>query len=258
MRVTIFDTSFHEIVAYHEHIPDFCTLLRQDPCALRQCNICDQNHCMKIQNSQKPLIYQCHSGLPETIAPLRMIDNVIGHIIFGHIEPTSDKNQGWEIVKEKCSEYDVDHALRKNYFKQLHYFSTVYIHAASKLLEAASSFASTERMSMLNYDTFSTSVDRYNMEHFTENITFEDICEHFQISKSKLYHISKDLYHCSIATYIRILRINLAKKVLEQTNSYVQEVAFSCVYDDYNSFSKIFKRETGLTPREYGKVLESL
>lgn len=258
MRVTIFDTSFHEVVAYPEHIPDFCALLRQNPNALRQCNICDQNHCMKVQNSQKPLIYQCHSGLTEAIAPLRMNGSVIGYIIFGHIAPSSDKNKGWEIVKEKCSDYDVDNTLLKNYFKHLHYFSTEYINAASKLLEAVASYACTERLSMIKYDTFSTSIDHYIMDHFTENITSEDICEHFQISKSKLYQISEDLYHCGIATYIRKLRIDLAKKLLEQSNSYVQEIAYTCGYDDYNYFTKIFKRETGLTPREYRKVFESL
>lgn len=258
MRVTIFDTNFHEVVAYPEHIPDFCALLRQDPCALRQCRFCDQNHCLKVQSSQRPLIYQCHSGLTEAIAPLRMNDNVIGYIIFGHIAPASNKNEGWEIVKKKCLDYNVDHQLLKDYFKQLHYFSAEYIHAASKLLEAVASFACTERMSMIKYDTFSVSIDRYIMEHFTENITSEDICEHFQISKSKLYHISEDLYHCGIATYIRKLRIDLAKKLLEQTDSYVQEIAFTCGYDDYNYFTKIFKRETGLTPREYRKVIASI
>ena len=57
-----------------------------------------------------------------------------------------------------------------------------------------------------------------------------------------------------IAEYIRKTRISAAKKMLAQNES-VSAVARKSGFEDYNYFSKVFKRETGLSPSQYKKKL---
>ena len=44
-----------------------------------------------------------------------------------------------------------------------------------------------------------------------------------------------------------------AQKMLVKTNARIGEIADECGFYDYNYFTKIFKRYTGLTPRDYRK-----
>ena len=55
----------------------------------------------------------------------------------------------------------------------------------------------------------------------------------------------------TLSEYIRSKRIEFASQLLLDTNLQVQTIAFHCGIMDVQYFSKIFKKETGLTPSEY-------
>jgi AraC-like DNA-binding protein len=51
--------------------------------------------------------------------------------------------------------------------------------------------------------------------------------------------------------YIQRVKVELAKRLLEEGKESVKEVSFTTGYEDLNYFRDIFKRYTGLTPMEY-------
>ena len=51
--------------------------------------------------------------------------------------------------------------------------------------------------------------------------------------------------------YSRFAQYRQAKRLLRSQNVNVSEVAYRTGYQDYRSFSRAFKHETGLTPSEY-------
>lgn len=51
--------------------------------------------------------------------------------------------------------------------------------------------------------------------------------------------------------YVQSLRIEEAKQVLETTNDPIDDVAAMVGYDEPNSFRRLFKRTTGITPHQY-------
>jgi transcriptional regulator GlxA family with amidase domain len=53
--------------------------------------------------------------------------------------------------------------------------------------------------------------------------------------------------------YLQRVRIEAAKKLLENSNDSVEHIAFKCGYDDIGFFRKIFKRNVALNPKEYQK-----
>ena len=55
----------------------------------------------------------------------------------------------------------------------------------------------------------------------------------------------------SVGRYILCRRIDAAKKLLEQDDMLVSDVAGAVGFDDANYFSRVFKKETGQTPREF-------
>lgn len=57
-----------------------------------------------------------------------------------------------------------------------------------------------------------------------------------------------------LADYIRRKRVHLAKKLLK-SDFMVKEVGDMVGINDYNYFSKLFKKETGYSPTEYKKMI---
>ena len=53
--------------------------------------------------------------------------------------------------------------------------------------------------------------------------------------------------------YLQRVRIEAAKKLLENSNDTMEQIAIQCGYDDIGFFRKIFKRHVAINPKEYQK-----
>ena len=53
--------------------------------------------------------------------------------------------------------------------------------------------------------------------------------------------------------YLQRVRIEAAKRLLENSNDSIDQIAFKCGYDDIGFFRKIFKRHVAINPKEYQK-----
>ena len=58
----------------------------------------------------------------------------------------------------------------------------------------------------------------------------------------------------SIAKYILKKRIEKAAQLLSESGCHVREAAINVGFYDYNYFSKVFKKEMGITPLKYKKA----
>ena len=51
--------------------------------------------------------------------------------------------------------------------------------------------------------------------------------------------------------YLQTLRIEKAKKILENSDEHVSQISWQVGYEDTSSFSRSFKKQTGLSPKRY-------
>lgn len=94
-------------------------------------------------------------------------------------------------------------------------------------------------------------VAEYLKGHFQENLSLNQVAEEFQMSS---YHLSKMFRKTMGKTFIEYLtelRIGRAKSLLMDGGLTVTEIAFSVGYQDSGYFSKVFRKATGLSPREF-------
>lgn len=85
----------------------------------------------------------------------------------------------------------------------------------------------------------------------TSNLSLSTISQALNISSSYLSTLFKKETGQTLTDYICQRRVNHAKHLLETTRLQVQTVAQHCGIMDVQYFSKIFKRITGKTPKEY-------
>lgn len=93
----------------------------------------------------------------------------------------------------------------------------------------------------------------YVMANATKNITLEQIADEFFISKYHLAHEFKKVMGTSVYHYIIQRRLVLAKNnILNGTP--INEVDTLCGFHDYVSFYRAFKKEFGISPREFKNI----
>lgn len=94
-------------------------------------------------------------------------------------------------------------------------------------------------------------VRRYLEAHFDEPLTLEDIAEKVHMSRYALCHYYKGVCSTTVMEQLRSIRIEKAKQLLRLSNATVDEIGKSCGFESPSYFGKIFRQETGYSPREY-------
>lgn len=94
-------------------------------------------------------------------------------------------------------------------------------------------------------------IQQYLKEHFMENITRNDIEESFHMNQDYLNRIFKQDTGYSLMEYVQFCRIKKAKELLKDNELAVSEIGGMIGYNSPPYFSKIFKKWTGVTPKEY-------
>lgn len=95
---------------------------------------------------------------------------------------------------------------------------------------------------------------RYINAHFTEQLSLEDICDHFFISKSHLLRQFKKYTKTTVHSYITSKRILLAKAMLKE-NIPVAQISAACGFGSYPSFYQAFLADVGISPTQFAKDL---
>jgi signal transduction histidine kinase/DNA-binding LacI/PurR family transcriptional regulator/AraC-like DNA-binding protein len=91
----------------------------------------------------------------------------------------------------------------------------------------------------------------YLHENFTEPLARRDIAQHVGITEDHLTFCFRQELGTTPIEYLQRYRINQAKHLLKETPQTITEIALTVGFSDSGYFSRIFRRETGMTPETY-------
>lgn len=87
-------------------------------------------------------------------------------------------------------------------------------------------------------------------EHMDEDLSLERLSAEFYVSKYHIAHIFKDNLGLSIHQYITKKRLTLCRQAILGDMS-ITEAYQTFGFGDYSSFFRAFKREYGISPKDY-------
>lgn len=95
------------------------------------------------------------------------------------------------------------------------------------------------------------SIINYINANFTKEISVGEISKKFNYEKSYFCRKFKNIVGVTATRYIRLQRLEYARKLLENTNKSIMNIAFSSGFADSAYFINCFKKAYGETPLKY-------
>ncbi|OQA87855.1 MAG: HTH-type transcriptional activator Btr [Lentisphaerae bacterium ADurb.Bin242] len=225
IRITFFDVDDMES-ADEKSLPrsNFCMLHRNANAKFnRRCETCDKAHLDEAKQKQHAIIYRCHAGLLEGIVPLyNRYKHYLGSIVFGQLD-------------DKKKTPGVKYGTEDEMIKIVH------------LLQIVSTCIIQQDIIQLLRPPWVTAVEQYIADNWNQKVRLKELSKAIGISYSQIAHCFSREFGMPLRPYLKKLRLERAKMLLENGSS-IKECAYACGFYDEFHFSKAFKLEYGFSP----------
>ena len=103
-------------------------------------------------------------------------------------------------------------------------------------------------------DSISSQVEQirqYIEKAYHENITLTSLAEEYHMDASYLSRVFSQTYGETIIAYLTRIRMEQAMELMKDEEKKLETISFLVGYDDYNYFSRVFRKKVGMSPRDY-------
>ena len=249
-KIVLYDADRNHVFTYPDKMCSFCAEVRKSTELARKCIDCDNIGFDRCDKTRRPYIYRCHMSVVEAIAPIYSNDISIGYLMIGQIL-SDEKNKVMKLAQKASKEQGI--TITEKMVDEITRADDRYIESAVNMMSICASYLYTNEIVKSNPDIFVYQLKKYITEHLSGDISIDALCRHFYISKTKLYKLSKANFDMGISDYIRKMRLEKAKKLIEKTDESITDIASAVGINDTNYFIRIFKKHEGVSPLRYRK-----
>lgn len=253
LTISIWDSNFNQLSYQPSDMPTFCRLIKNTKLGNKRCFESDKEICCLSLTTNEAQTHRCHAGLIDTAIPIKFRDSVLGYMMFGQATDTESQEEIDDQIKKLSSELKLDQTELRKAHNELTKYQPKIIKSAANILKMATRYLWLADMIKIDNDDLATKIDEYIRVNIEKKITIDLLCKEFNVSKNKLYSLTKSHFNMTIGNYVQKLRIDIAKNLLTTTDLPVYEICSAVGIDEYNYFSKVFKKEVGVTPSQYRK-----
>ena len=88
-------------------------------------------------------------------------------------------------------------------------------------------------------------------QNFSSPLSLDAVAWHVHLNPAYFSSLFKQSTGSSFKEYLNMVRVEESKRLLTNTNYSVIDIAIATGFEDQSYFSKVFKKYTGLTPKQY-------
>lgn len=105
-------------------------------------------------------------------------------------------------------------------------------------------------------DSVVRNCEKWLQDHFREKNCITQVVAKSGIPERSLKRRFKNATGSSLIEYIQNLRVEESRRILETSDTPIEEISADVGYEDPAFFRRLFKRSTGLTPARYRKMFK--
>lgn len=102
-----------------------------------------------------------------------------------------------------------------------------------------------------SYNKVTIKIIEYIHENITEAISLDDLAKVVNLSKEYLCAMFKKNVGLGVIEYVNYNKVEESKYFLKYSNMSISDIAFLFNFSSPGYYSSVFKKQTGLTPRQY-------
>ncbi|MNJ44989.1 HTH-type transcriptional regulator YesS [compost metagenome] len=97
----------------------------------------------------------------------------------------------------------------------------------------------------------------YIEQHYAEEVTLQDIASRFYVSREYVSRKFKQDFGINFSDFLAHYRIDKSKQLMHNPHLTITQIAELVGFNDVKYFSKVFKKQEGLSPKMYRSKLEA-
>ena len=223
---------------------DFCRHIQSCPGGLAKCQAMDAAKQQEAVRSREVLLYRCHAGAHEIIAPVFLHGKCAGFLMIGQFRVDDTLPGGGEILE--------------GFYKQLPKFSPEKLSAITGLFRTLIDYITIRELAVLQSDQLRLDIDRYIEQYGHEDIKLPDMAKKLGRSVSSISQFLRRNYGTGFKELLITHRLRLAESFWKSNpEATVAEAAFASGFQDQFYFSRLFRQRKGMTPGEYRELLRT-
>jgi transcriptional regulator GlxA family with amidase domain len=178
---------------------------------------------------------------------------------FGTTDFTSDDFFSEIRRSESCFTFPASDLLEKLFLEMMklpggfskHRIKLSVVHAILLMMRRSEKRESTELYFSGNTGRKVQNVRRIINANLESEISIEELSRKVSLNRTTLQKVFKEMYGLTVNEYRIKARIQLAKNLLSSTVLSVTEIAGRCGYSNASKFSEVFKKNEGISPRDW-------
>ena len=229
---------YHHIV----HKKPICLYLRKGQNGLATCMRCRMTVQNYVARHNKPLCGYCTKGVYEYCSPVVYQGKVIAVTFIGNIL-TGEKRQ-FDLLGDGIPQTLLD-SMEKKYTHDDCVKTAAVVAGYIRLL--ADRYGLEEE----DHDDLIEGVKGYIRENFSYDISGAELAGIFGYNAKYLGRLFKSRAGITVTEYCNQLRIAEAKRLLEDTDMRITDIALQVGFNNITYFNYVFSKQTALSPGEY-------
>ena len=194
---------------------------------------------------------RCHAGVSETAVPVYYRYEWVGSILFSSIPIQHTPEHAFESARYELSRLALTDSILRTYVQIRPLGSDDIASCAQMLLNGITAIYA-EADPHAETCGLEQRLENYIRANYNERLTLERIAKALSVGKTKLCAVTA-MHGSTVMTLVNEIRIEEAKRLLENTCLRIRDVSEQVGVTDANYFTKLFRAYTGETPRAYQK-----
>jgi len=212
--------------------------------------------CRKCAACDSLIVDTCHMGLTEVVTPLHENGAIIGYLMYGQFTNRNDGAAFIETVTSNGKKYGISTENFERNLRLVQYKDDDEITSISEIISTFAMYIYLEHIVSCKKDGMASRILEYIDNNLDKDLSNEVLSKMCYLHPNHFIRFFKSKTNRTPASYVRQCRLETAKRLLENPDLRITEVASKVGIDDISLFSKQFKMFFSISPREYRKYYQ--